>query len=525
MIRLLYISVLCFWLSQSVMGQAPADTTKRVEIIYADSITITTDDTGENRKLYGNVRLKHEGAVMHCDRAFHHVNINFIEAYGHVKIVQGDTITVTGDTLHYYSDTKLAIMLGKKAQLKDMNRTLTSTRLEYDMMSGIASYKTPGVTVDKADTLSSKSGFYDTRTKEYTYYQDVKLVNDKYTLTTDTLLFQSLTKWSFFRGNTRIVNKDGLLSGRKGRHNTETGESIFDTRTMVDNESYTLSGDSLYYDEPNQRGYAKGNVEIIAKKDSTILNGDEAMYRGTEGFSKVFGHALVKTVLSMDTLFIRADTLYSIENKADSTRKMIADRNVFIFKSDFQGICDSLTYSSADSIINFYKKPVLWGDNNQLEADSVTVWLVNSKVNRMHLRGNSFVISEDTLINQHNQIKGRTIMAYFNPASKVEKVDVDGNGESIYYAVDDHDIVIGLNRVLCGKMNIRFAEDKVQRIAFLGRPDGKLIPPHEIRPAERQLDGFNWRIDQKPTKAKTTWQQVRQETPETSEAAIKEGAR
>ncbi|ODS78609.1 MAG: hypothetical protein ABS46_16830 [Cytophagaceae bacterium SCN 52-12] len=508
MTRFICIAILCFWLSPAVRGQAPADSTKKVEILSADSLAITLDDQGENRKLFGNVRLKHEGAIMYCDRALQHVDINFIEAYGHVKIVQGDTITVTGDTLHYFSDTRLAIMMGKKAQLKDTNRTLTSTRLEYDMQGGIASYKTPGVTVDKADTLSSKTGFYDTRTKEYTYYQDVKLVNDKYTLTTDTLLFQSLTKWSFFRGNTLIVNKDGQLSGRKGRHNTETGESIFDTRTMVDNESYTLSGDSLYYDEPNQRGYAKGNVEIVAKKDSTVLNGDEAMYRGTEGFSKVFGHAVVKTVLSLDTLFIRADTLYSIENKADSTRKMIADRNVFIFKSDFQGICDSLTYNSADSIINFYKKPVLWGDNSQMEADSVTAWLVNSKVNRMHLRGNSFVISEDTLIKQHNQIKGRTIMAYFNSRSKVERVDVDGNGESIYYAVDDHEAVIGLNRVLCGKMNIRFEEDKVHRIAFLGRPDGKLIPPHEIKAGERQLEGFNWRIAQKPTKAIATWQQA-----------------
>ncbi len=518
MTKLVYISIFLIWLSPSVKGQAPADTTKRVEIISADSLAITIDDSGENRKLFGNVRLKHEGAIMYCDRALQHVDINFIEAYGNVKIVQGDTITVTGDTLHYFSDTKLAIMSGRKAQLKDMNRTLTSTRLEYDMEGGIASYKTPGVTVDKADTLSSKTGFYDTRTKEYTYYQDVKLVNEKYTLTTDTLRFQSLTKWSYFRGNTQIVNKDGQLSGRKGSHNTETGESIFDTRTTVDNESYTLSGDSLYYDEPNQRGYAKGNVEIIAKKDSTILNGDEAMYRGTEGFSKVFGHALVKTVLSMDTLFIRADTLYSIENKADSTRKMIADRNVFIFKTDFQGICDSLTYSSADSIIHFYKKPVLWGDNSQLEADSVTVWLVNSKVNRMHLRGNSFVISEDTLISQYNQVKGRTIMAYFNPRSKVERVDVDGNGESIYYAIDEHEIVIGLNRVLCGKMNIRFEEDKVQRIAFLGRPDGKLIPPHEIKSSEKQLDGFNWRIQQKPTKEVVTWQQVSGEAVEKEEA-------
>lgn len=505
MIRYLYIT-LALLIPLLGKSQAPADTSKIVEIISAEDLTIISNEAGETRKLKQNVKLRHEGAVMYCDSATQHVLSNFIEAYGRVKIVQGDTVTVTGDTLHYFGNTKLAIMLGRKAQLIDATRTLTSRRLEYDMMNGIASYKTPGITVDKSDTLTSNTGFYNVRNKEYTYYQNVKLVSPKYTLTTDTLLFQSLTKWTFFKGNTKIANKDGVLIGKKGKHNTETGESIFDTRTTVDNESYTLTGDSLYYDEPNKKGYARGRVEMIAKKDSTILTGNEAMYRGGEGFSKVFGQALVKTILSRDTLFIRADTLYSIENREDSTRKMIADRNVFIYKTDFQGICDSLTYNNADSIINFYKKPVLWGDLNQLEADSITVWLVNSKINKMHLRGNSFVISEDSLIKQYNQVKGRVILAYFDERSKVERVDVDGNGESIYYAMDDKETLIGLNRVLCGKMNIRFAEDKVQRIAFLGRPDGRLIPPHLIRQGERELEGFQWRIEQKPTKEVTTWQ-------------------
>jgi lipopolysaccharide export system protein LptA len=491
---------------------ATADTTNMVEIIWADSLRIDKGEAVEVRKLFGNVKLRHEGTIMYCDKAFQHVETNFIEAFGNVKVVQGDTITVTGDTLNYFSESKLAIMRGKHARLKDATRTLTSKSLVYDMQNGLASYNTPGVTVDKSDTLSSDMGTYNLRTKVYTYDKNVKLVTPKYTLTTDTLVFESLTKWTFFRGNTNIVNKDGTLSGKRGRHNTESGASIFDTRTTVINESYTLTGDSLYYDEPKQEGYAKGKVEIVAKKDSTVLVGDEAIYRGAEGFSKIFGHAVVKTVLSMDTLFIRADTLYSIENKLDSSRKMIADKNVFIYKTDFQGICDSLTYTTSDSIINFYKKPVLWGDNNQLEADSVTVWLVNSKVNRMHLRGNSFVISEDTLIHQHNQVKGRTIMAYFNERSKVDKVDVDGNGESIYYAIDDKEVVIGLNRVLCGKMNIKFLEDKVHRIAFLGRPDGKLIPPHQIKATERLLEGFNWRISQKPTKSVTTWQTENSET-------------
>ncbi len=492
-------------------AQSPGEGTERVEILNADSLLITNDANGETRRLFKNVRLKHQESLMYCDRAIQHVANDYIEAFGSVKIVQGDTITVTGDTLLYYGDIRLAIMTGKRAQLKDLHRTVTSTKLEYDMAGGVASYRTPGVTVDQADTLSSSVGFYNVRSKEYRYYNNVKLIDKKYTLTTDTLLYQSLTKWSFFQGNTVIDSKDGQLRGTKGRHNTETGESIFETRTTVDNENYTLTGDSLYYDEPRKTGYAKGRVEIVAKKDSVILYGDEGIYKGELGISRVFGHALVKMALSADTLFIRADTLSSIENKTDSTRILIADRNVHIFKSDFQGLCDSLTYNTVDSVIHFFKQPILWGNNNQLEADSVTAWLVNEKINRMFLKNNAFVIAEDTLIHQFNQIKGRSIIAHFTDEGKVRQVLVDGNGESAYYALDDEQRTIGLNRVLCGKMNILFEEDQVTRIAFTGRPDGKLIPPHEIRGAERELEGFNWRITLKPTKARTTWQIVENE--------------
>ena len=142
-----------------------------------------------------------------------------------------------------------------------------------------------------------------------------------------------------------------------------------------------------------------------------------------------------------------------------------------------------------------------------MEADSITAFLVSNEINRMLLKGKSFVITEDTLVKQFNQVKGRTINAYFQTGNKLKQVLVDGNGESAYYAVDDKQKNIGLNRVECGRMNLLFEDNRVQRIAFIGKPDGKLIPPSKIKPAERQLDGFNWRISEKPTKAKTTWQE------------------
>src|SRR5690606_36457892 len=130
--------------------------------------------------------------------------------------------------------------------------------------------------------------------------------------------------------------------------------------------------------------------------DSVILNGNEGVYLGEEGISKIYGRGLAsKYFENGDTLFIRADTLYSIENKTDSTRKLIADSNVYLFREDFQAICDSLIYTTVDSVIRFFRNPVLWSDNSQLAADTITSYMVNNKMDRMLLRSNAFVISED----------------------------------------------------------------------------------------------------------------------------------
>ncbi len=476
-----------------------------IEIIKSDELEIINENDVEIRKVTNGV-FRHKGALLYSNLAIQNRATNVIEAYGNVKIIQSDTITVTGDTLYYFGDSRLAIVSGRKVVLKDRTKTLTTKKLEYDMSNGIAYYKLPGKTIDEENTLTSKEGFYNTRTKEFTYYKEVKLVNKKYTLTTDTLLYNSITKWSEFKGKSKIINKDGTVLATKGKYNTESSKSEFISRTTVDNETYTLTADSLSVDGKNNSGIGKGNVEIVAKKDNTILNGDEGYYVRDQGISKIYGHAYVRNIISADTLYIRADTLYSFENRADSTRKLIGNKNVFIYKSDFQGKCDSIMYSTADSVIKFFKKPILWSNSAyQMEADSITSFLVNNQINRMLLKGHAFVITEDTLIKQHNQVKGRTINAYFGAENKLQQVFVDGNGESAYYAIDDSQKIIGLNRVECGKMNLSFSDNKVQRIAFIGKPDGRLIPPTKILVTERQLDGFNWRVAEKPNKEKTLW--------------------
>jgi lipopolysaccharide export system protein LptA len=319
-----------------------------------------------------------------------------------------------------------------------------------------------------------------------------------------------VSKVAYFKGPTKIVGKSGDLYTVNGTYNTITQQSRFIGRTTIDYDKYTLTGDSVYYDKKKEIGIARINVELVAKEDSTIIEGDIGTYDGKKGISKVYGKPVMKNIVSGDTLFLTADTLISVDDTAKRSRKLYAYHNVKIFKSDLQGKCDSLLYNFTDSTIYFYRNPVLWNSGNQMLADSIHIQMANNKISKMFLKTNSFVISQDS-INNFNQIKGRRMTAYFAD-NKVSSVFVDGNAESLYFALDEGDsLLMGMNKMLCSKMNIRFKDNKVNTIKAITTPDAVFIPPHEIQEPDRRLKGFIWRINERPKKADV---QVRKQLPD-----------
>lgn len=559
-IPVLLLLLLLAGLTPTVRAQSGRPTGDKIELLRADSLVGVNVPGQAVRRVYNNVQFRQKGMLMYCDLAVQNATTNIIEAYGNVRLVQGDTVSVRGDTMFYYGNMRQANVTGRVV-MRDRKMTLTTTKLDYDLISGIAHYPPgapdrPGRIVDKENVLTSREGFYDTRSKLFTFRQDVKLVNPKGTLTADSLLYNSTTRIATFMGPTRIVNKDGVLTAVAGQYNTVTGISNFQRRATVETPKYRLTGDTLYYDNIADLGIADGNVIMVAKDRKAVILGDHVRYNGKAGVSRVTGHPVAKSVVSNDTLFMRADTLFSFDNKVTNTRRLLGQKNVFVYKTDLQSKCDSLIYDTVDSTLYFYKKPIVWSQNRyQMEADSMRALMKNDKINTMFLRGHAFSISLDTL-NQFNQVKGRTITAFFTtkmvsvtagPTGQVavkrtgkavsvarttpvrsltvgqqertalDRVLVDGNGQSIYFALDDKNKLIGMNHVECSRMNLEFADDKVQRIRFYGRPDAQFVPPQEFSPDVQELDGFRWRVAEKPTKGQVLWL----ETPPEEKPAVR----
>jgi lipopolysaccharide assembly outer membrane protein LptD (OstA) len=485
-----------------------------VKLIRADSLV------GINNELtiicfYGNVIFKHRGATLYCNTAIQNSTSNLIEAYGKVKINQGDTLTITGDTLYYDGNTRFARVLGRRVVLTDDEVTVTSRRMNYNLNASEAFYNSRGTIRQDSSILKSDQGTYNTQTKLFHYEGNVTINNPKYDLKTEKLDYDSNTKIATFLTETEIVSKDGTVNASSGTYNLETEQTNFQGRSTLVNDDYTLVADTLLFNRGTDSGLAIGRAEFTSKKDNLSINGDRIVRDGAIGLTQVTGNSILKNFEKSDTLYMAADTMYAYEYldselpvdtfKTDSVKSqkrlklLIADGNVKLFRTDFQSLTDSLRYDMKDSTITFFQKPILWSNENQLLADTIVAYLRNDKIKNLYLKSSSFVISKDTAQN-FNQIKGRQIQALFDDSTAIEKVYVDGNGESIYFAVDEKNKLIGLNRVICSKMSLSFNQTKVQKIVFMGSPESKLIPPGEIGGNDVKLSNFAWRISEKPSK-------------------------
>ena len=508
---------------------APGTTTKGtqakgspIKLLTTGELVSGTFNGVKIRKLIGNVSFQQDDVFLYCDSAYQYTETNQVEAFNNVRVVQSDTMTITGDHGNYDGNQRTARMSGNVV-MRDPRMTLTAPSLDYDLNRKTASYTETGHLTDPQNTLDSQEGFYDRNSKVFLFKKNVHLVTPDSELNNDTLRYNTQTKIAYFNGPTRIKGKSGNLYAEGGNYNTITRVSNFKQNAKIDTPNYLLGGDQLVYDEVKQYGVAKGHVSLISKKDNLTLRGDAGKYWRALGRTKLYGgRPVVRNIGSQkDTLYMAADTLISMEARPGQTTTrtvLYAYPKVQIFRGNMQGICDSLTYDRQDSIIYLSRDPVLWQAKNQLTADSMEIRSKRGKVDQMRLYGNAFAVSQDTLLN-FNQTKGRNMMAYFRD-NKLRRVDVLGNAESIFYALDNDTATTGMNRMLSANMRLLFVESKLNKISVLTNPEAKFIPPHELKPDDERLKGFQWRAKERPTRRQVLGKQF-DDRPKKRKAARK----
>ena len=480
--------------ADSVIVAEPDSTNERyVYLLHADETRFDQRLNPDAQILVGDVVFRHDSMYMYCDSALFYEASNSLDAYGHVKMNQGDTLFLYGDRLHYNGDEMLA-KVRENVVMIDKQMTLTTDSLNYDRTINLGYYFNWGTVEDTLNVLTSEWGEYDTQTNDAVFNYEVTLTNPNFVLTSDTLCYNTQTQVATIVGPSDIRSDQNHIFSTLGRYFTATGEAHLLNRSVLTNDDKRLIGDSIYYDRNNGFGEAFDHVEMDDFGGKTRLTGDYTYYNELADSAYATRRAVAIDYSQGDSMFIHGDTLRLLTRNADSDsvyRIVQAYRKVRIYREDVQAVCDSLVFNSKDSCMTMFFDPVVWNGPQQVLGEKIRVFLNDSTVEWAHVENQALIV-EQVDADQFNQISGREVKAYF-ANGRIDRSDVEGNVMVVYYYTEEGDsIAFGMNTTECTYLTAYMKEGLVDKLYIKDQSNGVFYPVTQVPTGKDKLSNFAW---------------------------------
>lgn len=465
---------------------------ERIILKHADNLRFNENEMQSAQRLSGNVVLMHKGMTMFCDSAMLYEQSQTFDAFGHVKIVQGDTLTLTGDRLHYDGETLIAEMRFNVI-MTHRNQKLYTDSLYYDRLYNMGYYEEGGKLIDGKNQLTSDWGEYHTDTRQATFNYNVELINDRFKLITDTLHYDTQTKWAEVVGASNIYSNADTLYTEHGFYNSDNEQVKLYKRSKAYGRNRIMEGDTVYYDKKTGVMEAFQNVSCLDEKNKNLLTGDYAWYNELTGEAIATKNALARDFSQgKDTLYFHADTLhmYSYNLETDSAYRVLhAYFHARAYREDVQAVADSMVFHSAQKKITLFRDPIAWSDQRQIVGEEINVYLNDSTIDSVYVDRQALMIEK--LDSTHfNQVGAQQMRTYFVKGEVSENRAV-GNVMVVNYPLEKDSTIIYQNYVETAEARMFMKDRKLKKI-WAPASHG-FFYPIGMAPTERtRLEGFAW---------------------------------
>lgn len=497
--RIFLAGILCLFGVCLIAQNKPKATNKnseekksKVYLIHSDILRFDKDANPDAQIVEGSVVFRHDSVYMYCDSAYFFDKTNSLEAFGNVKMNQGDTLFLYGDYLFYDGNTQIA-MVRENVRMENRNTTLLTDSLNYDRIYNLGYYFEGGTLMDEENVLTSDWGEYSPATKISVFNHDVKLVNPRFILTSDTLKYNTATKLATILGPSNIDSDENHIYSERGYYNTLSDQAELLDRSVLTNDGKKLTGDSLYYDRKLGYGEAFENIVMNDTINKNMLTGNYCYYNELTGYAFATKRAVAIDYSQGDSLFMHGDSLkmYTFNMNTDSMyREMRAYRKVRMYRTDIQGVCDSLVFNSKDSCLSMYYDPVLWNEKQQLLGEEIKVYMNDSTIDWAHIINQALTVEmKDST--HYNQVTGKEMKAFFRDGD-MRQVDVIGTVRVIYYPEEQDSTMIGMNVSETSVLNMFLKDRKMEKMVMSPKSNGTLYPMDQIPSDKLKLDNFVW---------------------------------
>lgn len=466
--------------------------------LISDSLAINNDT--KIIEFLGPTRIKSDSSQIYCEDGYFDTVLKNGLFIKNVQYMMGSSIA-RGDTLQYNNNPKGFILKSKETQAYYFTNTDTikGRYIQYDdstssyIVQGEGYYKNPTSSVVGPYIYFNKKS-EDFKTLGRAYVSDPPML-----IEADTLDYNKKLKKGKAHGN--VIWKDTLAS------NTIYADHVYmdqkEDAMMAFNDNgrpmllIEFDNDSMYIKADTLKTMRRVALDTLATISSNVIEKKDSVINSIE----ISGDTLsADTITLINKLQPSSDNILTpSQTKVDTAVFFIAHRNVKIFKSDMQAVCDSMSYHKNDSLFSLYVMPVIWSDSTQMIGDTIDLQMKNKKIEYLSLKKNATIISSPDSI-FYNQIAGRIIITEFNNGN-MEKINVLGDANMIYYILDEENAYIGVNTTQAGNIVFLAQENKVTDIKSYINPDSKILPIMDTNHEEIKIKNFIWRWKERPASA------------------------
>ncbi len=538
--------------------QIPSADRKNADRIFLEHANVLNKFSSDSFMiLEGDVRFTKGAMQMFCDSAHYFPDTESMDAFGNVRMQQGDTLFIYADELNYRGGEHAVAYLygydGKPVQMINRDVKLETQTFTYDLFEERGFYTTGGVLTDPLNRLISDEGEYIPATKEANFYSRVwlKRTDGKDTLDiyTDTLNYNTASHVAEFYSPTEIINSRGTISSRAGVYNTINNQSeLFSRSTIVidrgpGNPKTTFTGDTIFYDRNAGFGQAFGNVVLVDSIRQATLSGNYGFYDQVLDSAFFTGHALAREYSQGDTLYIHGRYIRSLRHldtikisddsispdstnlnnsnsnsvgdssvisiadsikishkpttRIDTTHTITAWPRVRFYRFDMQGLCDTMTFVQRDSTIHLDRHPVVWSDDRQIFGNRILLHLNDSTIDHAMLPDFGFTaqLIEDDYF---NQLTGRTMDAWFS-GGELSRINVNGSVEAIFYPEENDSTINKFVNLQTSTMDGWFEKRALTRLKCWPESSGQVTPLYLAKRSMLFLAKFQWYETLRPT--------------------------
>lgn len=472
--------------------------------------------------LVGDVVFTKGGMTMKCDSAHYFPDTESMRAFGNVSMEQGDTLFVYADELDFDGPADVATLYadeGKKVRLINRDVTLETDIFTYDLGIDLGFYDVGGKLYDKKNTLTSLKGEYVPSTKEANFYTNVHLNSqddsDTLNIYTDTLYYNTGTHVAELLSPSEVFNVRGEIYTRSGVYDTDSNRvTLYERSTVVTKEGQTLVADTIFYDRTAGYGEAFGALVLTDTAKKVDVYGAYGYYNELADSSFITGRAMLTQRSDTDTLFLHGryietfrvfDTIRIEEDtvagtpaieRVDTTHAAVIYPRVRFYRTDMQGICDSMRFTEKDSMLRMYTHPVVWNENQQIFGNVIEIHFNDSTMESARLPQQGFAASH--IEGPHyNQLSGKEMFAQFENG-QIRRLDVSGNVEIIMYPEESDSTINKIVNATSSFMTVWFKGRVTERIKLWPKTEGTTTPLFLARKSLFYLPKFQWYENLRP---------------------------